>query len=406
MPNKKDHILFVSHKANRSGAPALLLEIIKATRQSTNTPISIISMEDGELVNDFRKLGKTYVWRKGNISQRRLFTTLYQRALQIIRGLIILYQTRKASLVFYNTIVNGHMQKKLSYKPRRSICYVHELQAAIRMLTNEEGRKYTLQYTDLFLCVSEAVKNNLVSNYNISPEKIRVVASPVKETNRDKQQYSSYISSFRQQYKTGDACIIGIVAGNEWRKGIDLLVPLVTLFFTQYPSANIYFAWKGFRKDHYTAFYDMYDYQKCLYKERILLLSHGNDSIEQMACFDIHLLLSREDPYPLVVLEAATLGIPTVCFGNAGGAPEFVEEDSGFVIPYIDLATMAARLYELAENKDLEKQLGDNSRRKVMEKHNEQQCLKVITGLILHDAVPVQVTESNTIPATIHLTTK
>ena len=30
-----------------------------------------------------------------------------------------------------------------------------------------------------------------------------------------------------------------------------------------------------------------------------------------------------------------------VCFGEAGGAREFVEEDAGFVVPYLDVPAMA-----------------------------------------------------------------
>ena len=56
---------------------------------------------------------------------------------------------------------------------------------------------------------------------------------------------------------------------------------------------------------------------------------------------DVFLLPSREDPFPLVCLEAAEAGMPVVCFAEAGGMPDFVEDDAGFVVPYLDVEAMA-----------------------------------------------------------------
>ena len=41
---------------------------------------------------------------------------------------------------------------------------------------------------------------------------------------------------------------------------------------------------------------------------------------------DVFALSSREEPMGLVALEAAMVGKPIVCFAEAGGMPDFVEE--------------------------------------------------------------------------------
>jgi hypothetical protein len=81
-------------------------------------------------------------------------------------------------------------------------------------------------------------------------------------------------------------------------------------------------------------------------------------------------LLSTEDPYPLVVLEAAALGKPIVCFAGSGGAPEFVENDCGFVVPYLDLEAVAERIAELIEAPELRKRMGTAARMKVQSRHD------------------------------------
>lgn len=390
MANKKGHILFVSHLANRSGAPILFLEIIKAFSKQTSIPFSILSVEDGELIEDFRVLGKTFVWkRKPLLSKNYLVAKafiIYNRVMQLLHGMFIIRKIKNTSLVFYNTVVNEHIHKKLAFMPCKTICYVHELEAAIHMLTSEKGRKFIFTHTNLFLSVSEAVKNNLVIKHNISSNIVKVIASPVNETYRDKKQYADFMLQFLQKYQTGGAVIIGIVGTNEWRKGFDLLIPLVTLYFQLFPNANTYFVWKGFRNDQHNSFFDFFDYERCKYKNRILLLPHDKESIAQMACFDIHLLLSREDPYPLVVLEAASFGIPTVCFADAGGTPEFIEDDCGFVVPYANLTIMAESLHALVEDTELRKEMGFNCRQKLKIRHDKEKSLKAITEIIIHNS--------------------
>ena len=59
------------------------------------------------------------------------------------------------------------------------------------------------------------------------------------------------------------------------------------------------------------------------------------------AC-DLFCLPSREDPFPLVMLEAGALGKPMVCFDGAGGAKEFAARGAGIVVPYLDVPAMAA----------------------------------------------------------------
>ena len=101
-----------------------------------------------------------------------------------------------------------------------------------------------------------------------------------------------------------------------------------------------------------------------------------------MACFDIHLLPSREDPYPLVVLDAAAFAIPTVCFSDAGGTPEFVEDDCGYCVPYGDLLVMAYKLNTLVVNTELRTKMGLTAREKVYKKHDHEKQTQEIINMI------------------------
>ncbi|NJL53053.1 MAG: hypothetical protein HC930_14205 [Hydrococcus sp. SU_1_0] len=54
---------------------------------------------------------------------------------------------------------------------------------------------------------------------------------------------------------------------------------------------------------------------------------------------------------------------------TAGGEKEFVEDDCGFVVPYLDIQTMADKVILLLDNQDLrekwEIELGKKSRKNI-----------------------------------------
>ncbi len=67
------------------------------------------------------------------------------------------------------------------------------------------------------------------------------------------------------------------------------------------------------------------------------------------AAADAFALTSREDPFPSVVLEALSAGLPSVAFAGGGGIPELLEaEDCGRVVPMGDAAAMARAALALA----------------------------------------------------------
>ena len=104
--------------------------------------------------------------------------------------------------------------------------------------------------------------------------------------------------------------------------------------------------------------------------------------------FDVFALTSREDPFPVAMLEAAASGLPIVCFANGGGAPELVEEDAGIVVPYLDVPAMAKACIELLTNESRRRQMGQNARAKVQERYTlEKQgpkLLAVIEAAMAH----------------------
>ena len=96
---------------------------------------------------------------------------------------------------------------------------------------------------------------------------------------------------------------------------------------------------------------------------------------------DVFVLTSREDASPLVCLEAASVGIPLVCFDN-GGVPELLGPQGCVEIAYPDLDAMAAALATLADDPHERRERGRAAARRVREAHDI-----VVTGPLLQSVI-------------------
>jgi len=95
---------------------------------------------------------------------------------------------------------------------------------------------------------------------------------------------------------------------------------------------------------------------------------------------DIFVLPSREDPFPLVVLEAMALGKPTVLFSDAGGIQEAVQ-DAGVAIPDFNVDIFTDAVERLVVNPTEREMMGTKAAR-YQEKYDSTHMLPKITKII------------------------
>ncbi|MBW4470182.1 MAG: glycosyltransferase [Stenomitos rutilans HA7619-LM2] len=360
-------ILFISHDASRTGAPIVLLNFLRWFRDHTHLPFLILLREDGALRSEFEAIGPVIVLNQAGFAEETIAEQLEE------------YDVR---LIYSNTIVNGMLLKALSHFQCPIISHVHELEQTIRYYVNLSFFQWVERYTTQYIVASNAVKNNLHLNHGIEAEKLNVIYEfiPIR---------SDSVNSIecKQALRTElaipeNAFIVGSCGTIEWRKGADIFVQLLRTLHKQRVDAPIYFLWVGGPTD--SAFFDgIYADVKLLGLEHYIhFVGVKTDPLNYFAAFDVFALVSREDPFPLVCLEAASLGKPIVCFDDAGGMKEFVEEDCGFVVPYLNTEAMADRILELLDAPALRDRLGQQARRKVEERHDVNVLAPEILKLI------------------------
>lgn len=379
-------VLFISHDAGRTGAPIILLDFLKWFKTNSRVPFQVLLKRSGELESEFRSLAPVDRFRglwDGNgpgevlLSIPGLHGWSERRYQQRLKNKL---SRDRIGLVYSNTITNGEVLQFLSTLGCPVITHVHELEYWIHRL----GRKNLEQVrncTDHYIVVSEAVKRNLVLNHDIPEEKIDIVKGFIPSSARGPE--PGVGGNIRESLNIPkDAFVVGGSGAETWRKGKDLFIQTALSVRKRPTEREIHFLWVG-GSGQGTELYELeHDIRHGGLSGKVHLVDQVSNPADYYAEFDVFVMTSREDPFPLVNLEAAALGKPIICFDDAGGTPEFIEEDAGFVVPYLDIEAVADKIVLFAENERLRKECGLAAARKVAEHHDIAVGAEKITRII------------------------
>ena len=377
------NILFVSHDANRAGAQILLLRFLKLLKNHPDFKFSILLKEGGIIENEFEAIATTYFWKpKIDKSQYSLFGKIFNKITKnrsLKKDLLEKLAKQNFDLIVSNTLTNGDLLQKLSVLNVPISTYVHELEMGIQQYTTPILLENTLKFTKSYIACAESVRENLIQNHSIDATKIKVLPSLLPDSAVSFESSKSNIHSLRNKYNIPEnAFLVGGMGTVDLRKGVDVFLQVANLLKAK---NDIYFLWVGGQSTEIEFKIFQIDKDRLGLRNVIFQTSITNP-LDYIDAFDIFFVSSREDPYPLVVLEAAILAKPIICFDKAGGAKDFVENDSGFVVDYLDTNKVVKKIVELKDNPVLRKELGDSARKKALERHNQDAAFQTFVEIL------------------------
>jgi glycosyltransferase involved in cell wall biosynthesis len=377
-------ILFISHSAGRTGAPMVLLHLLKWLKANTEISFEILLREGGAWEPEFCKLAPTY--RVGGWRPPRSLKGLARRIFPRQRGgaaradLARLSARRDWGLIYSNTITNGGILEAMQRAGCPVISHVHELNYWIERSGSENWEQVKRRSTH-YIAAAEAVRYNLVEAHGIGAQKISVVHEFIPANGGQAAKTSAEQIRKKLGIPAG-AFVLGGSGAEFWRKGRDLVVHLLMSVKRRSPRRDVHFVWVG-NKGSSTESYELWnDLRQSGFAGHYHDAGEVENPGDYFSALDAFVLLSREDPFPLVCLEAALLGKPILCFRGAGGCPELVEEDAGFVVPYLDLETMADKVTLLAHSADLGERLGNRAAKKVKELYSLEATAPKLLNII------------------------
>jgi glycosyltransferase involved in cell wall biosynthesis len=363
-------LLFLSHDASRTGAPILLLNFLQWLRQNRSIDFRILTGRPGELTADFAAIGAVdsfepskALWYK---MMRRLQLQRWYHSCHLAR-LRKTVAKHDVNLIYVNSVASAGMLDFLSFVDCPVICHVHELEGAIRV-TGVENIALLEKRQPTYIAVSRAVKNSLVENHGISASRVQVIHGFVPHVQgRATESEKARKTLFRTLGIAEEAKLVCACGSIEFRKGSDLFLQVADNVMREYRTTPVHFAWVGGTPKKVAAMQSQVANSSL--RDVVHFVGHTSDTRPYFEASEVFLLTSREDPFPLVMMEAAQCGKPIVCFEDAGGAPEFVEADAGFIIPDLDIARMSEKVIELLSSSTLCNQMGMAAKRKVVSRY-------------------------------------
>lgn len=349
MGAKPKRILFISHEASVSGATHVLLYLMEWIIANTGAEVSVLLKEDGPAREKFEKICRVYLYEPAQPTFKNKFIAfLYRKFIwksrlsNNRRRLLAELSRGKFDLIYANTVGVGGILDFLRPLQCKAVTHVHELQFVIEYV-GAEIIKQVVNNTQLYICACDEVKDNLVENLKIDGSQIVILPELVDFAKIDAGYKTSNIRE-RLGIAPG-SFVIGASGSVEWRKGADLFVEVAIQVITKVPSAH--FVWVATPRASEMMPRLQFDIKKAGLEERVHFLGHFEDPYPYFRTFDLFLLTSREDPYPLVCIENLYLNKPVICFEGSGGAVSLVARyQAGRAVPYLNTALMAQGVME------------------------------------------------------------
>jgi glycosyltransferase involved in cell wall biosynthesis len=293
----------------------------------------------------------------------------------------------RPDLIYSNTAMNGDVIEALDLPGCPVIVHVHELQWFLSTLDPLRLR-VLLERTHVFLAVSAAVREQLQGMGVAGP---RIFPAPAAI---DAQAMGASSMEASPIHLEPHLTWIGAVGRADERKGADLFLEVAEALLASqqgYPPGGDFprFAliWMGHGPLHAR----LKDAQR-QWPGRFLAPGFVRNPYPVLAQCALFLMCSREDPCPLVNLEAGFLKVPVIGFSGSGGTDEVLAQGCGWLIPEFDSQAMAQKISEVLQpaSRHLRSVVAEALHQKVL-RHYEVRGVAEDVWTVISQCVPREV---------------
>lgn len=345
------NILFVVHETTRTGSPKVLLLFLRwLTQHKPNLVFDILALNGGEIEEEFRIIAANYYNFKEltrakpkKFVERQLIRFKLMPRSNPKEELLNVLAKNNYDVIYANSAPSLPMASEVKnlISGAKLIFHVHELEIVLKH--HLENKRNLFHDVNRFIAVSEMVKTNIIENWGVNQKSIDLVYE------------FSEIQIPTEPHKESEEFIVGGAGTVELRKGADLFIRVAKEVFEKRPDANIKFLWLG---KHVDSKLILHDSELFNLSERVSFLGEHDNVSDIFQNFDMLLLTSREDPFPLVCIEVGMMGKPIVSFDKATGTNEILKNAGGFIVPYGDVDEMAEKVISYYLDKKLKNDHG------------------------------------------------
>jgi glycosyltransferase involved in cell wall biosynthesis len=328
-------VLAIHHDSGLNGAVLLFQSVLEGLARDHGASVSMIFPREGPILPRARRLGPVHLHAPPPEGWARVQARIHRA----LGGVGRATAHDGYDVIFANSVASLRIVERLHAQLRAPlVVYVHESKYMFRHMGDFEQVCRMLRRADLIFAVSDAVRRTLEDE--VRPRAAIVVVSGFAPERPATAVKYSLPSAVQSAIATG-APIVGGVGTMSWYKGTDLFVAVAARMRQLAPRQPLRFIWIGTEWNPEVRRELEHDIKLAGLEDVLMLPGIVEDPTEFFKALAIFLLPSREDSWPLVMLEAAALGVPTVCFQGAGGAEQFLAAGGGRAVPYLDVEAMA-----------------------------------------------------------------
>lgn len=357
----RSRILFVSHEATRTGAPKIILNILRHFNEKTTASLQSILHTGGFLAEEFVRHSETDCLNL----PREPSEDLARR----IRKLCTRYREDPPRLAFCNSMESRYIAYELYRLGIPIFFLIHELPSSY------EPADYQSVYDcsrKIFFPV-EAVRDAAHARLPLPAGKVEVMPQGLLDPDFGKRiARSTAREGIRNELQLPADALIVLGCGTlDLRKGIDHFAGVArTLLSRANLDRPVHFVWlgEGDRWTHSPYHYTMLDIEKTPAHGHVHFIGERQDVEPWFSGSDAFLMTSRVDPFPCVIHEAMASGLPVITFDQNGGAASAIADGAGLVAPYGDYRTASSLIELIAQQPDVTEMIRQRALERV---HNE-----------------------------------
>ena len=330
----KTAVVFVGHDATRTGAPILGLTFLRWLTATHRPNLRVVLLAPGPLVDAHRSLAPTTVAPTPGglrLVAARVGAGRWSGGPPVPEG-------PDPDLVIANTLASLPAACRL--EAPRLVCWVHELDGVAERLMDPAQRRELLPQVSHFVAAGQRVSSMLIDRWHVAPERVSTVdpfASPPQQAPTGR------VSAGRVRPTIlGSGSLVP-------RKGADAFVAVLASMAASRPLPEA--AWVG--GDPGSAFSALLrtDISSAGIGDQVELAGEVPTLDPWWPASGLLLHTPREDPFPLVVIEAGQRGIPVVTW-DSGGAADLVRRAGSpeLVAAAGDLLGVADRVADLLDH--------------------------------------------------------
>lgn len=353
---KGDSTVFLgTHEASRTGAPLLLLQLVKELAMRGWECVVLVDKE-GEIESEYANYAHVIGLRGSR--------TKYQDLADYTDLLFEELQFPKPRLCLLNSLETGRFAKAFARHGVKIVTFVHEMADTYPVPYLKDVFEKSALVVFPAKCVQELARRK--SKMSSLPDV--VIPSALLDEDFGALNRQEARAKIRTELRVGDDALLVLACGSpDLRKGIDIFVSAAHHILNRLAGKQeVHFVWIGANRmvSHTPHYYALWDVRQSGLSSNIHLLPSRKDLRVPFRGADLFVLPSRQDPFPCVVHNAMAAELPVVTFQDGGGTPEMLIDGGAKIVPYGDVFGFADAVYDYLTNEGL--RLNDGRRNAVL----------------------------------------